>query len=212
MKIIKLYEEFKNKTLELNRGEYDLYFNGYKDDEDKSKMMMWMVEGSQEENFEITSKYIKSGDSLLDYGCGIGDFITYLNSNDIIVSDYLGVDINENFINTAINTHNKYKFELISDVDDVDGKWDVVAAIGVFTWYIEKDEFIRTIYKLYEIANKEVLITCNKEQYVDVERMWDKEYRFYNEKIFIELFPDLNIQFDSINTIDNQLMLVRIKK
>lgn len=212
MKVIKLYEEFTNKTLTINRDEYDLYFNGYKDSDDKSKMLMWMAEGSQEQNFEIVSRYIKSNDSLLDYGCGTGDFITYLNSRDIILSDYLGVDINENFINTAINTHNNYKFKLISDVDDVDGNWDIVASIGVFTWYIERNEFIRTINRLYDLANKEVLITCNWGYFEDNDEYWDKEYRFYNEDIFIKLFPGLDISFDYTKTPGNELMLVRIKK
>ena len=198
MKVIKLYEEFTNKTLTINRDEYDLYFNGYKDSDDKSKMLMWMAEGSQEQNFEIVSRYIKSNDSLLDYGCGTGDFITYLNSRDIIVSDYFGVDINKNFIDTAIKTHVGYKYEMISDIDDVYGNWDIVASIGVFTWYIERDEFIRTIRRLYDLANKEVLITCNR--------------GYFEDNNGIELQKDRDISFDYIKTPGNELMLVRIKK
>ena len=212
MKVIKLYEEFTNKTLTINRDEYDLYFNGYKDSDDKSKMLMWMAEGSQEQNFEIVSRYIKSNNSLLDYGCGTGDFITYLNSRDIIVSDYFGVDINKNFIDTAIKTHDGYKYEMISDIDDVYGNWDIVASIGVFTWYIERDEFIRTIRRLYDLAIKEVLITCNRGYFEDNDEYWGKEYRFYNEDTFIKLFPGLDISFDYIKTPGNELMLVRIKK
>lgn len=215
MKNIKLYEEFTDKTLDTNNKEYSLYYNGYKDDKNRSKTMMWMTEGSQEDNFKMISKYIKTDDSVLDYGCGLGDLITYLNGNDIIVSDYLGVDINENYITDSIENHAGYNFKHITDVDDIEGNWDVVCASGVFTWYIERDEFIKTINKLYEICNNTLLITCNRGDFEDTDKYWKKEYRFYNEDIFLNLFPDFDISFEYTrysNLKDNILMLVKINK
>lgn len=216
MKKIKLFKEFKDTTLNINRKEYDLYYQGYKDDKDTSKMMMWMTEGSQEDNFEIVSKYIDNNDSILDFGCGIGDFPIYLKDNSIKISDYLGVDINQHFIDTALESHDKYDFKYINNIYDItsdDKKWDKVVAIGVFTIYIEKEDFIETINKLYELCNKEVLITCNKGKFEDTKEYWKKEYRQYNEDIFLKLFPYLNIEFDySTYEDDDSIMLVRIIK
>lgn len=212
MKVIKLYEEFTNKTLNINNSEYGLYFDGYKDDEDESKVVMWMTEGSQEANFSMVSKYIKSGNSVLDYGCGVGGFVKHLESKGIIVSDYLGVDINEKFIDTATEKHKEYKFKHITDSDELSDKWDDVVVIGVFTWYIERDEFIRTINKLYDIANNQLLITCNLGNFEDNKYFWKKEYRFYNEKIFLKLFPDYNITFDYDKNNNNTTLLVKIIK
>jgi len=215
---IKLFKEFKDTTLDKNNSEYDLYYNEYIDDDDPSKAAMWMAEGSQERNFKIVSKNIKNNESVLDYGCGTGDFISYLNSNDIIVSEYLGVDINENFINNAIENHSEYDYMKIEDVNEISGHYDNVVSIGVFSLYIERDEFIRAINNLCEIANKQVLITCNYGKFNDTDYYWKKEYRFYNEKIFNKLFPDLNIEYVYDKEYDEEydeydiLMLVRIKK
>lgn len=216
MKKIKLFKEFKETTLNINNKEYDLYYQGYKDDKNTSKMMMWMTEGSQEDNFEIVSKYIDNNDSILDFGCGIGDFPIYLKDNAIKISDYLGVDINRHFIDTALESHDKYDFKYINNIYDItsdDEKWDKVVAIGVFTIYIEKEDFIETINKLYELCNKEVLITCNKGEFEDTKEYWKKEYRQYNEDIFLKLFPYLNIEFDySEYEDDDSILLVRIIK
>ena len=64
----------------------------------------------------------------------------------------------------------------------------------------------------HDLANKEVLITCNRGYFEDNDEYWGKEYRFYNEDTFIKLFPGLDISFDYIKTPGNELMLVRIKK
>lgn len=213
MKIIKLYEEFTQKTLDINNDEYNLYFNHYKDEEDgETKVVMWMNEGSQERNFNLVSKYLKSGESLLDYGCGIGGFTKYLENNNISISDYLGVDINNNFIEFAKEKHSEYKFQHITDPNQINGKWDNVVSIGVFSWYIERNEFITTINKLYNSANNQVLITCNYGNFEDTDNYWNLEYRFYNENIFKELFPNYNISFDFETENGYTTMLVIIKK
>ena len=42
-----------------------------------------------------------SNKSIIDIGCGFGDFYSYLNAQNIILKKYLGIDINETLINTA---------------------------------------------------------------------------------------------------------------
>lgn len=102
-------------------------------------------------------------------------------------------------------------FQLIKNVNEIKGKWDSVCAIGVFTWFITKDDFIKTINKLYEVCNKQVLITCLYDYYVsDSPSYWTSNYREYNEELFKELFPEFNIEFIHHNT--ENTMLVKIKK
>ena len=100
-------------------------------------------------------------------------------------------------------------FQLIKNVNEIKGKWDSVCAIGVFTWFITKDDFIKTINKLYEVCNKQVLITCLYDYYVsDSPSYWTSNYRKYNEELFKELFPEFNIEFIH----HENTMLVKIKK
>lgn len=215
MKFIYLYEEFTDQTLKSNINIYNQYYNDYKDD-DRSKMVAWGVSGSQERNFKMVSSNIKNGYSVLDYGCGIGDFIKYLNDNKINISNYLGVDINNNFIELAKKTYPNHNFIVINDIDDITGKWDIVCAIGVFTWFITKQEFIDIIYKLYNTCNKQLLLTfLNGETPYDFEydeddedQYWNNEYKYYSPKLFKTLFNDLNISYQ----INKSTLLIKIDK
>jgi len=213
MKIIYLFEEFTNKTLSKNNTIYNTFLNKDK----RSSIVAWENTGSQERNFKIVTKYIKNGDSVLDYGCGIGDFIEYLNINNIKISNYLGVDINDNFIKIAKETYTDYNFKTINDINQINGKWDDVCAIGVFTWYIIKEEFIETVYKLYDLCNKRLILTLLEGEtpydYDDYSKneedsYWDDEYRYFSEALFGKLFPELNIIYD----YKGPTILIKIEK
>ncbi len=208
MRKIKLYEDFNSKTLDINNTTYNNYFKVNK--RDRPGMVAWRAKDSQVKNFELISNHIKDGDSLLDYGCGIGDILKYLEDKKKI-SDYLGVDINENFISQAKKDYPDNNFQLIKDSSEINGKYDVVCASGVFTWFITKEDFTRTINNLYEIANREVLLTFLFKENVDWDSnsYWDSKYRRYNEEMFGELF-DYEIKFDYTKTKDT--LLVRLIK
>jgi ubiquinone/menaquinone biosynthesis C-methylase UbiE len=69
-------------------------------------------EERREKRFQIHHELgIESGDAILDIGCGFGDFLDHLEHRGIDV-DYTGVDIMPEFIQNAIATHPKAKFEL----------------------------------------------------------------------------------------------------
>lgn len=210
MNKIFLYEEFIEKTLTNNINKY----NTYLDTDDRSAMVAWEANDSQIKNFSLVASHIKNGDTILDYGCGVGDFIKYLEVKDIKINDYLGVDINDNYIEIAKKSYVDHNFKLIKDVNQIPGKWDDVCVIGVFTWYITKNEFIETINRLHNLCNKQVLLTVLQgetpyKRYIDEEEeYWDEEYRYYDEDLFITLFPDLNITFE----YNKNTMLVKIEK
>ena len=72
------------------------------------------------------------GARILDLGCGYGDFAPYLGKD----CDYLGVDNNEKYIETARirNRHSAARF-LVGDISDeslfISGEYDYVIMIGV---------------------------------------------------------------------------------
>ena len=207
MNYIKLFEKFTEQTLKINNDTYNDYYNSNKK---RSNMVAWDEPRSQIKNFTMVSKFINKDDSILYYGCGIGDFIKYLEKNKNI-SDYLGVDINDNFINRAKKDYPNNNFQVIKNVNDIRGKWDSVCAIGVFTWFITKDDFIKTINKLYEICNKQVLITCLYDYYVsDTPEYWESKYRAYNANLLKSLFPNFNMEF--IHHNKENTMLIKINK
>lgn len=206
MSRIKLFEEFTYDTIKLNNSEYIKHLHS---STTRNDAVAWNAIGSQERNFKLVEEYINQNDTLLDYGCGIGDLIPYLENNGKQISDYLGVDINPAYIKIAKESYPKNNFKLIKSVDAIKGKWDTICAIGVFTWYIKKEEFIDTINTLLDISNKQVLLTCligscdcNDDEY------WKETYRFYNPAFFIELFPELNFEFKR----NENTLLVKILK
>lgn len=210
MKHILIFEEFTDDTINKNNSEYDNYFNRYKL---RSQMVAWDVPRSQYSNFNMVSKMIPNDHSILDYGCGLGDFIKHLNNKGITYSDYLGVDINTNFINTAKKSYPDNEFQLITSVDSINGNYDTVCVIGVFTWFITKDDFVKTINKLYELANKQVLITLlyKRGAYYNSkhDEYWESKYRKYDEQMFETLFPNMKFVFNSRN---GNTILVKIIK
>lgn len=207
-------------TIKINNYEYNQYYKLYSDSNKRDRKVAWVANGSQKDNFDLVSKHIDKDNSVLDYGCGLGDF-----SQVIPNTDYLGVDINENYINEAKESYKK-RFELIHNIDELTEKFDTVCAIGVFTWYITKDEFIATINKLCEVANKQVLLTFvdghtpyeEEVMYSEEEDVfWNRKYREYSKNLFIKLFPKLNLTFevkhnDRYNNVHCATLLVKIEK
>lgn len=213
---IKLFEEFSDLTIKNN---YNQYLKHYKDGTNRNDIVAWHSLESQEKNFNLVERNINNNDSLLDFGCGVGDFIGYLNKKNKNVSNYLGVDINDFYIDFAKKSYPNHNFKLINNIDNIDYKWDIICAIGVFTWFITKDDFIKTINKLYDKANKKILITClysitpykkinniNDQTYIN--DFWNSEYRYYDKYLFESLFPDFNIYYEYIRNT----MLVKILK
>lgn len=214
MKIIKYKELFESnsefqKMISINNDEYDKYYNKhtrYRNSKDREGIVAWEATNSQLKNFELTRPYISDAKSILDYGCGIGDYSKFIPS-DI---KYFGVDINPKFINLAKESYPDKKFKLISSLSDVTGKYDVVVAIGVFTWYISKQDFIDTIAHLYKIANKRVVITCLWNNWVGSDGydldgrysnligFWKEKYRAYSKQIIEDALPDYKIEYSFI--------------
>lgn len=70
--------------------------------------------------------------TVLDYGCGTGDFYRFLKRRGINVR-YTGVDINENFINLAKGKYPECTFRVMNiDDDELEGFYDYIIICGVF--------------------------------------------------------------------------------
>lgn len=75
-----------------------------------------------------------TGSSILDVGCGIGDFLGHLNRRDVAIGSYTGLDIVPEFIDQARGTHTNGNFILgdISEPDILLPAIDWAIAIGIF--------------------------------------------------------------------------------
>jgi len=180
----------KNNQIYTSLYDYHMNLGGKRR---RENAVGWLAPGSQERNFLNVIPYLEEGDKILDFGCGLGDFSSFITKY-LSSFDYVGVDINPKFIKNAKKGHSQFEFYHIETPQEITENFDKIVAIGVFTWFITREDFIRTIEHLYSICTDKLIITCI---HTDIARhSWDLTYRGYNEKIFQELFPDMNIEFE----------------
>lgn len=129
---------------------------------------------------------ISSGDSILDLGCGFGDFLLYCRNHDL-KAEYLGIDINPLLIAEARKRFPEGRFEVKDIQTDPIPEVDYVISTSSFNVKLEKQdnyEFAEDILrKSYKLARKGVAIDFMSD-YVEF-RGSDKEIFYYSpEKMF----------------------------
>ena len=96
--------------------------------------------------------------TILDYGCGTGDFYRFLKRRGINVR-YTGVDINENFISLAKSKYPECTFKVMSADDDDDqfeGFYDYIFICGVFNLRVPgvDDDMKNALVTLFKHCSK----------------------------------------------------------
>jgi SAM-dependent methyltransferase len=94
--------------------------------------------------------------TVLDYGCGTGDFYRFLKRRGINVK-YTGVDINENFIELAKKKYPECSFRVMCAGDDVlEGFYDYIFICGVFNLQVPgvEDDLKNALVTLFDHCNK----------------------------------------------------------
>jgi SAM-dependent methyltransferase len=94
--------------------------------------------------------------SVLDVGCGFGDFLKYLKQKNIDVK-YTGVDLNADLIAIAQKHHPEANF-CVLDFEDAlfDHEYDWIVASGIFNYKLENNyQFITNVMKkMFELSLK----------------------------------------------------------
>lgn len=134
----------------------------------------------------LTEIGIKSGDSVLDLGCGFGDYFKYLKDNGILVK-YTGIDINPTFINSAIERYPDAEFKVLDIQSEDPGQYDYVVSTSCFNYILDEQnnyEFAGEILKRsYLFAKKGVAIDFTTD-YVDFKGLEGTAFYYSPEKMF----------------------------
>jgi SAM-dependent methyltransferase len=76
-----------------------------------------------------------SGRSILDYGCGLGDFNGYIKEHKIDIASYTGIDLNPEFIKEASKRFPNDVFHVNNiKADQQAWKSDIVVMLGVMNF------------------------------------------------------------------------------
>jgi SAM-dependent methyltransferase len=118
----------------LGKRELLNFFNRHlRDFGDTPQAVRWTPEG-QLKRYKtfLTVTGDLSDKTVLDFGCGKGDFYGFLRDNGISVA-YCGIDVNDNLIELARRKYPQVKFMAVDIEEEVFNlRFDVVIAIGVF--------------------------------------------------------------------------------
>ena len=98
------------------------------------KTLHWGSKKRQEIPFKaIINEVDLKNQTLLDVGCGFGDFYYFLKNRGILVKNYLGIDISEEIIKIGRNTYPEINKKLIVKdllTEKFDKKFDFVVLSG----------------------------------------------------------------------------------
>jgi len=123
------------------------------------KALGWGNVDSQRERFRVLCEIDDLNDkSILDVGCGFGDFYLYLKEQNIRPKQYVGIDINLLMISMAKNKLPEVRFE-VADISTVKLKeeYDYVFASGIFgletpDWQSAIEKMLRKMCKVSKMG------------------------------------------------------------
>jgi SAM-dependent methyltransferase len=125
------------------------------------KALGWGSTNSQEKRFNaLVDVGIKSGDSVLDVGCGFGDLYPYLKKNGCD-TQYTGLDNNENFISLNHTTYPGLDFRC-GDISSINNTYDWVVASGIFCFKSSEwfHDTLETIQVMFSKSIKGIAFNC----------------------------------------------------
>ena len=152
---------------------------------ESTKYVSWNSTNNQHlRYFQLVDNIDFNFSSILDVGCGVGDFLDYLNKNHFSIKDYKGIDILDEMIDGAKSKFNNIedKFECI-DVFDYFDSHDYCVSNGTISVRIFKDDEEQKSYgynfldKLHGLSNKAFAINFLTD-YTD-ERVKTNEFFYY---------------------------------
>jgi SAM-dependent methyltransferase len=123
--------------------------------------------------------------SILDLGCGLGDFVGYLKQKNIKNFTYTGIDLSKKIIEKAKEKYqdNSCHFFAKNVLNDELPKADIVIISGMLTFNIKgtKVNIRKIMQKMFDSTN-EILAINFMSTYVDFEL--EKNLHFPPEEIF----------------------------
>ena len=140
---------------------------------------------------------VKTGDRVLDFGCGNGRLVGFLEGN---YKKYVGVDISQKLIDIASQKYNSEKTEFVKLSSDFytlpfkDNCFEIIFSIAVFHHFPSKEYtsiIAKELYRVLKPGGKIVITVWN---------LWQKQYLKYHKKSKKE-WIDAEIPFKSGNKV-----------
>jgi ubiquinone/menaquinone biosynthesis C-methylase UbiE len=118
--------------------------------------LFWRSRGIQKTRFKVLADIgVRSGDSVLDVGCGFADLFGFLSGTQRMV-DYTGIDLSPDILAQAITLHPNIALHQgdIFDMDWQAASFDWVLLSGTLNWDLHDDGSYaqRVIAKMFALC------------------------------------------------------------
>ena len=181
-----LTEEISKETQKLTEFLVDSIYSHYIDDHDKNtvKCVGWL-DGHKNALIRFQKIYeagIDENDSVLDVGCGVAHFYTYLKRDKEWNGKYLGIDPNKKAIDLIDEDINAMHGTIDGLPDFM--KYDWVIASGVFNLGLKEEHSFWIIENMISHANKGIIFNMFVAPYIDpnYEAYYPKQVKFKLQK------------------------------
>lgn len=166
-----------------------------------AKGVDWNSKESQYIRFDQITRVFKHdlAASIVDLGCGYGEYYKYLTDTVGFTGEYLGVDLSDEMVrmaNQLYGDHSNFNVELGKERVP---KADYIVASGIFSVKLSaepqkwQEHINNTILKMFESSSKGISFNCLT-LYSDSDRMRDDLYYASPEEMF--RFCKMNLSKD----------------
>lgn len=133
----------------------------------------WNSIFTQYKRFEILSQFIIEDiahSSIIDAGCGMGEYYNYLMTENLNPKSYLGIDCEESMINISKKRYPKAHFKVKNVLTDPLILADYYVCSGAMN-ILAKEEFFLFIKNCYDHCNKGFVFNfLKKDRYTDLSK------------------------------------------
>ncbi len=212
----------KSLLKQVDNGLINRYSTRLKQFGNDPRTLGWDTQKNQWARFEVASKSIDmTGSSILDVGCGLGDFHHYLNQNNIRISEYIGLDINPDLIQHCreLDPETQYEEGNLLTLSPQHQSVDIVCIFGVLNFRfreINNETFAREMLtKAFKIARKAVVVDMLSTQSDHDYPIEDFVYYYEPSKMLdfaFTLTPHIQMRHDYRSIPQREFMLIMRKQ
>ena len=158
--------------------------------------------------YETVLKLIEpEGKSLLDFGCGKGDFYGFLKEKGVDCH-YTGIDINSSLIELARKNYPNVEF-YVMDIENeaLERKFNYTLAIGVFNLAVQdiKELTERCLKILFQHTSERLVFTCLNQQ----TKLKDIYVTYFSKEELEKIAKKLTNRYEIMdNLVEGDLFLI----